>query len=477
MDLQKENARAEGSGAGREESEASRELITHRGDHAAEPAYATPSFDAAETMGIAGYELIPLGGRKKTPKDKGWLQRRYDPQQVIRDARESGGNVGVRLRPIDLVIDVDPRNGGDESLARLVADTGLNLSACPHVSTGGGGHHYYLRKRAGVATVSALPKIYPGIDFKKFGGQVVAPGSVHPDTGRHYEAEFFLVQPSETPDACEALIELLRVRRLQSPSDVDEADRWGEISPEQLADALVNVAPDDFGQGAHDDWFQLMCACHHATAGAGREEFITWSTQASGYEDDAEKIGMRWDSLSNAGASGGKPTTIRHLYQVLARYGTSVPHPAPEDDFEPVPLQPQASVPPSLQPLAKEWVWVADASMFIRRRDLKRYTADQWRTLHEYLVDKSILTTVWKSPDFVPKFESLTYRPNAPEIIGDKRGKTYNIWRPSGVKPVAGNVSWFLEHMEYLIPDERERDAVLDYLAHLVQRKRLAVAS
>ncbi|WP_258078725.1 bifunctional DNA primase/polymerase [Xanthomonas arboricola] len=293
----------------------------------------TPSFDDAEFLARAGRDLIPLRHGSKAPRDKDWPNRRYDHVAVIAEARASGGNLGVRLGPTDLVVDVDPRNGGDASLRALVADCGLDLERCPHVETGGGGHHYYLRKPDGFATVGRLPQ-YPGIDFKKQGGQVVAPGSVHPETGRRYESEFWMLGPDETPDAPIALLELLRVRQVEMPAGTGDADRWGEVTPEQLAAALTGLPADDYGEGTHDDWFQLMCACHHATAGAGREEFIAWSTQAAGYGDHAESIGYRWDSLASRTGQGGRPTTVRHLHQVLARHGAGVPHAAPEDDFD-----------------------------------------------------------------------------------------------------------------------------------------------
>lgn len=467
MAAEKEDARAVGDGAGREEAQAS-EQQAHTGDSAAVISPVTPSFEDAEALAAAGYQLIPLRQGSKLPRDGRWTTRKYDSKQVLEEARRAGGNLGVRLRPCDLVIDVDPRNGGDESLDRLVMKTGLNLLNCPHVGTGGGGHHYYLLKPADCEIVGGMPQ-YPGIDFKKSGGQVVAPGAVHPETGRRYEADFFITGPNETPKAPEELLKELAVRRLDAPKGVSDAERWGELSPERLEKCLMCIPPDEFGEGAHDEWFSLMCACHHATAGAGREEFIAWSTQAAGYEDDAEEIGKRWDSLASK-ASSGRPTTIRHLYQVLARYGSSVPHPPPEEDFEVVQAEPEQQVPPQLRSLAQEWVWVADPEMFIRRRDLKRFTANQWKSLHDHLVEKSILSSVWKSPNFVPKFESLTYRPKAPEIIEDARGKTYNIWRESSLRPLPGDVSWFLDHMAFLVPDERERSAVLDYLAHLVQR-------
>ncbi|WP_312707556.1 bifunctional DNA primase/polymerase [Stenotrophomonas sp.] len=331
MAATKENARVQG---GREVTSEETELSKAHGNNDAvrRPAD-TPSFDDAEFLARAGRDVIPLRDNSKAPRDRDWPNRRYDSVAVIAEARARGGNLGVRLGPSDLVVDVDPRNGGEVSLRALVGDAGLDLDRCPHVATGGGGHHYYLRKPEGFATVGRLPQ-YPGIDFKKQGGQVVAPGSVHPETGRRYESDFWVLGPDETPEAPAALLELLRVRQVAMPAGTGDADRWGEVTPEQLAAALAELPPDEYGEGTHDEWFQLMCACHHATAGAGREEFIDWSTQAAGYGDHAESIGYRWDSLASRTGQGGRPTTVRHLHQVLARHGAGVPHAAPEDDFD-----------------------------------------------------------------------------------------------------------------------------------------------
>jgi hypothetical protein len=99
-----------------------------------------------------------------------------------------GGNIGVRLRDIDLVVDVDPRHfaEGDDPLARLKADFGL--PEAPFVRTGGGGVHLYFRKAAEIAVRGKL-NAYKGIDFKSAGGLVVAAGSIHPDSGKPYSLD------------------------------------------------------------------------------------------------------------------------------------------------------------------------------------------------------------------------------------------------------------------------------------------------
>ena len=43
-----------------------------------------------------------------------------------------------------------------------------------------------------------------------------------------------------------------------------------------LAETLEHLDPCDFRE--HDVWRDVMMACHHATAGEGRDEFIEWST-------------------------------------------------------------------------------------------------------------------------------------------------------------------------------------------------------
>lgn len=90
-------------------------------------------------------------------------------------------NVGVRTGGGLAVLDVDPRHGGTEALAALEARYGP-LPATPEVATGGGGRHLYFR--AGVPVASR--DIAPGVEMKAEGRQVVAPPSLHPDTGRLY---------------------------------------------------------------------------------------------------------------------------------------------------------------------------------------------------------------------------------------------------------------------------------------------------
>lgn len=104
--------------------------------------------------------------RGKTPRNGAWKARDYDSREVLEQARRDGRNVGVRLPPNWVVLDVNPRNfggkdgpdnkAGRDPLADLAWDARLDLSACPHVVTGSGEHHYYFREPADVQVLDSL---------------------------------------------------------------------------------------------------------------------------------------------------------------------------------------------------------------------------------------------------------------------------------------------------------------------------------
>ena len=99
------------------------------------------------------------------------------------DARPEA-NIGVRTgrHAGIVVIDVDPRHGGDESLAELVREHG-ELPATVEALTGGGGRHLVFKHPGG--TVRNRSNMRPGIDVRGDGGYIVAPPSNHASGGQY----------------------------------------------------------------------------------------------------------------------------------------------------------------------------------------------------------------------------------------------------------------------------------------------------
>lgn len=70
------------------------------------------------------------------------------------------------------VIDIDPRHGGDESLAELETRIGPMPAAAVAV-TGGGGRHFVFQIPQGVEIKNSAGQIAPGVDVRGNGGLIV----------------------------------------------------------------------------------------------------------------------------------------------------------------------------------------------------------------------------------------------------------------------------------------------------------------
>ena len=75
-----------------------------------------------------------------------------------------------------VVIDIDPRHGGDQELEKLWLEHGSFNTLS--VTTGGGGKHYYFKLPEGARIKNSAGKVAPGIDVRADGGLVVAPPSI-----------------------------------------------------------------------------------------------------------------------------------------------------------------------------------------------------------------------------------------------------------------------------------------------------------
>lgn len=146
---------------------------------------------AGHALGYAanGWNVFPLNG--KVPAIRGGhgvLDATTDLTQILAWWQGPYRNCNIGLRPPDnvLVIDIDPRNGGHDTVATLEAAHGpLPATHTVYSGRGDGGKHLYYLKPPGPVTAARLG---PGIDVKTSTGYVVAPPSLHPDTGKPYTA-------------------------------------------------------------------------------------------------------------------------------------------------------------------------------------------------------------------------------------------------------------------------------------------------
>jgi KaiC/GvpD/RAD55 family RecA-like ATPase len=140
-------------------------------------------------------------------------------------------NVGIRCGAVSglVVIDVDPRHGGDESLFDLAGAHG-NLPHTVEALTGGGGRHILFR-HPGVKVKTAKNVLGAGLDIRADGGYVVASPSLHA-SGNRYQWEPSCL-PSQT--ALAALPDwMLALLRDDTPEVQQRADPVGEKIPAGL---------------------------------------------------------------------------------------------------------------------------------------------------------------------------------------------------------------------------------------------------
>ena len=91
-----------------------------------------------------GWRVFPVQGKK--PAIVRWPKRASSDPAQIRTwwERWPEANIGIAMtRSRLLVLDIDPRNGGDESFDRLLATVGRSILDAPTVLSSRGGRHLY----------------------------------------------------------------------------------------------------------------------------------------------------------------------------------------------------------------------------------------------------------------------------------------------------------------------------------------------
>jgi hypothetical protein len=136
--------------------------------------------------------------REKKPLIKGWTAgtATTDEEQIEKwwCGKFAGRNVGISTGPSNLlVVEVDPRKGGDEAIGRWLREYDTEFVKTVTARSGTGGEQFYFNAD-GIRFRTTVGEIAPGVDTRAVGGMVVAPSSIHAN-GRAYRW-----QPDYSPD-------------------------------------------------------------------------------------------------------------------------------------------------------------------------------------------------------------------------------------------------------------------------------------
>jgi Bifunctional DNA primase/polymerase, N-terminal/AAA domain/Primase C terminal 1 (PriCT-1) len=201
-----------------------------------------------------GLSVIPLRPKGKIPIFHEWQNvATRDEKQVERWFQQNpDSNVGIATGPKSkcFVLDVDIAKGGQDSFDTLLAKHGQFPDTWQQITGSGGFHLFFRYPNFRVANANDL---MPGIDIRGEGGQVVAPPSIHPTTGKRYEWDGLRdIEDTPLAEAPLWLLELLQEKLTPEPKPRDPlAERIPNGTRHQ---ALVSLAGAlrRFGLSSHE---------------------------------------------------------------------------------------------------------------------------------------------------------------------------------------------------------------------------------
>jgi hypothetical protein len=199
------------------------------------PSAATPLttlLDFALAYSRRGWPVFPLGVRSKLPLiaksegGNGCLDATTDENQIRAWwAKSPQSNIGIATGRAFWVLDVDSKHADAAAWVETA-----ELPATIVAITGTGGKHY-LFARPDFVVRNSVSRIGPHIDVRGVSGYIVAPPSIHPDTGRCYEWD----APGELPEeplaaAPDWLLGAMRAQRDEAKEPLSVGDPQGKAA-------------------------------------------------------------------------------------------------------------------------------------------------------------------------------------------------------------------------------------------------------
>lgn len=278
-----------------------------------------------------GLFVLPLEASTKKPLGRlvrnGFHDATNDPELATRwwMANPQAG-IGIAVKKSGwVVVDIDPRNGGIETIDALEAKHGP-LQSDVLAYTGGGGEHRVFAAQL----VEALPgKLGEGVDLKADGYIAVEP-TIHPN-GRVYQWEASSdpldgVVPSTLPGWIRDLA------RTPPPVDSYVPPPVQPIDPRRLTsarEALAHISSDD-----RDTWVRVGAAIQNEMP--GQDGFLLWDSWSQGSDKYDPQDAIRvWRSFKARGLAGVGLNTVFAMAQGDGWKNTGGAQVAPQPEFPP----------------------------------------------------------------------------------------------------------------------------------------------
>lgn len=383
-----------------------------------------------------GFSVFPIQlGKKKPNVPWSKYQKEFASADDIYFWDSGSYNVGVVCGSLSnlVVLDVD----GDE--AQKFVDT-LNLPPTPCVKTAKGRHYYFKMPNAPLGNrtrINGLP-----LDLRGEGGYVVGPNSIH-QTGCLYEWE---VSPEEAsladiPQSLKALLAQagrekainLLPRQLSSSQTADK-NRFYPYVQGALDRALNSLDSAKNGE-RNDVLFRVSVAIANLVVAAE----LDWTGYAIAFQTKAEEIGL--------GAVEAQAT----IQSAWDRGSKS---------------------PTCWISTAREWAYVSNGDRFVLKGRFNSMKPSAFNRMFDSqrLWEKGQISKFLLDNDLIDKVVDIRFDPKRGSGVYEEFGQRWlNTYEPSGILPIAGDATPFVEYLRYLIPVDQERDHLLKMISWTVR--------
>jgi len=273
---------------------------------------------AAQRYAECGYPVLAVWGLRngactcpeasdcktpgKHPIERQWQRHATLDKDAIQKLfnRYPGAHIGIMPPKGCVIVDVDPRNGGDKLIKKLRGSQ--RVPATPVQRSGGGGWHYVFK--------GDMRSPGKGIDVKRAGGGfVVAWPAAHIEGGANsyaWDLAPWVTKPASLPSW---------LSDYASEPHNDEHNTHNEtqtlVPLNRIKDALAYVPADSY-----HTWINVGQALRHTYADDGEDTWIEWSQTSPKYkEGDARK----WNTFDK---NRDRPLlTIRTIMHMARRNG------------------------------------------------------------------------------------------------------------------------------------------------------------
>lgn len=284
--------------------------------------------ESALALASEGFRVFWLPAKRKDTTLKDWPNLATTERATVEEwfSPNSARNIAIATGRGLLVLDVDPKNGGDDGLEALTM--AYELPATREARTPSGGRHFYFRVPADLRVANSVESLGQGLDIRGDGGYVAAPPSVT-NTGAYTWAN-----DAAIADAPEWLLsETTKPRESQDATGEAESKK-NDYTAGELRNLLTHLDPD----ADYQSWFDIVVAAGRASKGAKDgeswfEAVDSWSAQGAKYKGTAE-VRAKWLEADKRETGWG----LGHLIDLAKKRGYVPPPPVrmecSSDDFD-----------------------------------------------------------------------------------------------------------------------------------------------